>query len=186
MSRLKGDNAVLVVVDVQGKLAQLMWRKEALFDNLQRLVKGARVLELPVVWVEQNPEGLGPTIPELTALLEGVKPVSKFSFSCCGTPAFVEALGKTGRRQVVLCGIETHVCVYQSAMDMLAMGYEVHVASDCVSSRCRDDRDIGLEKMRALGASVTGVETALFEMLGEASGDKFKAILKIVRPQRVE
>jgi len=179
------ENTALVLIDVQGKLAQGMWKKEALFDNLQRLVKGARTLDIPIVWVEQNPEGLGPTIPELSVLLDGLKPVSKFSFSCCGAPDFIAALRNTGRKQVLLCGIETHVCVYQTALDLVEMGYETHVVSDCVSSRTPEDRQIGLDKMKELGVAITGAETTLFELLKEASGDRFKAILKIVRPPRV-
>ncbi|MBL7140685.1 MAG: hydrolase [Planctomycetes bacterium] len=174
------DNAVLVVVDVQGKLARLMHEAEDLFDRVARLVRGAAVLEVPVIATEQNPAGLGPTVDEIRPLLPA-EAIPKTAFSCCGEAAFVAALEAAGRRQVLLAGIETHVCVYQTARDLLARGYEVHVVADAVSSRSVRNRDIGLTKIQAAGAEVTSVETALFEMLAVAEGPRFKEILKIVK-----
>lgn len=177
---LNADQAVLVVVDVQGKLARLMHEADALLADLAKLIRGARVLGLPVLVTEQNPEGLGPTVPELADLLPEPR-IAKFAFSGCGEEAFTRALDATGRRQVLLAGIETHICVYQTAADLAARGYEVHVVADGVSSRTARNREIGLEKMRASGAAVTSVETALFELLGVARGEKFKALLGIVK-----
>jgi hypothetical protein len=177
---LTRDDAVLMVVDVQGKLARLMHEAEALFDNLPRLVRGAAVLDVPVVATEQNPAGLGPTVEEVRPHLP-TEPIPKMAFSCCGEPAVVEALEATGRRQVLLCGIETHICVYQTARDLLGRGYGVHVVADAVSSRTPRNREVGLAKMQAAGAEVTSVETALFEMLEVAEGPAFKAILKVVK-----
>ncbi|MFO8013166.1 MAG: hydrolase [Phycisphaerae bacterium] len=177
---LTRDEAVLMVVDVQGKLARLMHEADALFDNLSRLVRGATVLEVPVLATEQNPKGLGPTVEEVRPHLPS-EPIPKMAFSCCGEPAVVEALEATGRRQVLLAGIETHICVYQTARDLLARGREVHVVADAVSSRSPRNRDVGLAKMRAAGAEVTSVETALFEMLEVAEGPAFKQILTIVK-----
>ncbi len=177
---LNVDETVLVVIDVQGKLAQLMHEKESLFENLSRLIRGAGVLGLPILVTEQNPQGLGPTIAELSGLLPPRR-IPKVAFSCCGEAAFVAALEAAGRRQVLIAGIETHICVYQTAADLLALGCEVHVVADAVSSRTARNRDIGLEKMKAAGAQVTSVETALFELLKVAEGDRFKALLKIVK-----
>lgn len=174
------ENTVLVVIDVQGKLAQLMYERERLFENVAKLIKAAGVLEVPIIRTEQNPDGLGPTIPQIVELLTG-EPIAKFSFSCCGERRFVEELEKQGRNQVLLCGIETHVCVYQTAVDLCRTGYEVHVAADAVSSRTPANRDIGLARMKDAGATVTSVETALFELLKVAEGEKFKAILRIVK-----
>jgi len=174
------DNAVLVVVDVQGNLARRVHEAEALADAVARLVSGAKVLGVPVLATEQNPAGLGPTIDEVRSQLPA-EPIAKTAFSCCGEPAFMEALKAAGRRQVLLAGIETHVCVYQTARDLLADGYGVHVVADAVSSRSERNREIGLIKMQAAGAEVTSVETALFEMLAVAEGPRFKAILKIVK-----
>lgn len=175
------DNALLVIVDVQGKLAHTMYEKEALFHNLQKLIAGAQVLEIPVLWVEQNPKGLGPTIAEVAQLLPDLEPIAKLSFSCCGSDRFMRALKAAKRKQVLVAGIETHVCVYQTALDLLDLGYKVEVVADAVSSRTAQNRRIGLEKIREAGASLTSTETALFELLRVAEGLKFKEILKIVR-----
>ena len=178
---LKMKNAVLLLVDVQGKLARLMHEKERLFDNLQKLIKGIQVLGIPVLWVEQNPAGLGPTIPEVADLLPSVTPISKMSFSSCRNDRFLQALKNLDRNQVLIAGIETHICVYQTAADLVDMGYEVQVVTDAVSSRSAENKAIGLERMRDAGASWTSVETALFELLAVAEGEPFRALLKIVK-----
>lgn len=178
---LQHDQAVLVIVDVQGKLAQLMHDKESLFANLKRMAIGAQTLGIPIIWNEQNPVGLGPTIPELAEILSTQQPLVKNTFSCCGNPAFSAALKQSGRTQVLLVGIETHVCVYQTARDLVAAGMTVEVVADAVSSRTAANKAYGLERMKSLGAGVTSTEMALFELLRVAEGDKFKAILKAVK-----
>lgn len=178
---LTRDNTALIVIDVQGKLARLMHEKEALFQNLQRLIKGAQALRIPILWTEQNPEGLGPTIPEIASLLSETTPLPKISFSCCGDDSFTQKLKATGRKQFLIAGIETHVCVYQTARDLLNDSYDVEVVVDAVSSRTQANREIGLEKMRDAGAHMTSTETALYELLQVAKGDQFKEILKIVK-----
>jgi nicotinamidase-related amidase len=130
---------------------------------------------------EQYPQGLGPTVSEITRLLPEVKPITKVSFSCCQEAAFPAAMEASKRKQVLLTGIEAHVCVYQTALDLLSGGYEVQVVADCVSSRAPFNRDIGLNRICAAGGSATSVETALFELLRVAKGDKFKEISKIVK-----
>ncbi|NQT50550.1 hydrolase [bacterium] len=178
---LSPDNAVLLIVDVQGKLAELMHDRDALFDNLRRLIQGARALGLPIVVTEQNPDGLGPTRAEIADLLADVVKIPKHSFSCCGEPQFVAALAALGRTQVLLAGIETHICVYQTAVELVEAGCEVEIVADAVSSRTAANRAIGLEKARDAGATVTCVETALFEMLRTAEAPAFKAILNAVK-----
>jgi len=178
---LTPDQSVLALIDVQGKLAQLMHEREALFDNLQRLVKGVRVLELPVLWLEQYPQGLGPTIPEVAHLLTGLQPIAKTCFSAWGSGEFRDRLAAAGRRQVLLAGIESHVCVYQTAVDLLAAGYEVEVVADAVSSRTAANRRLGLDRMRLAGARVSSVEMALFELLRTAEAPAFKEIARIVK-----
>ncbi len=178
---LTRENSVLLVVDIQGKLAQIMHERDALFTNVGKMIRGAQVLGIPIIWVEQNPQGLGPTVPEIAELLAGLKPVEKFSFSCWGEKRFVDELKSLGRRQVILTGIEAHVCIYQTAMDLLGAGYEVEVVADAVSSRTRENKQIALIKMRDLGAALTSTETALFELLRVAQGPKFKEILQIVK-----
>lgn len=178
---LKKEDTVLVLVDIQGKLAHLMDEKESLFKNLQILVRGIRALALPVLWLEQNPAGLGPTIPEIADLLPDIRPISKISFSGCRNDRFRQALKALNRKQVLMAGIETHICVYQTAADLMDAGYTVQVVADAVSSRTAANREIGLQKMSAAGAAVTSVETALFELLRVAEGDSFKEIVRLVK-----
>jgi len=181
LAPLNSDSAVLVLVDVQGKLAQIMHEKDALFANLQKLVRGAQALRLPILWLEQNPERMGATIPELRGLLAGATPIPKMSFSCCGEPAFLARLEALGRGQALLAGIETHVCVYQTAADLVARGCAVEVVADGVSSRTLDNKLIGLERIRGCGAHLTSVETCLFELLRTAEHAAFREILTIVK-----
>lgn len=178
---LKIENVTLLIVDIQGNLAHLMHGKELLFKNVQKLIKGIQVLGIPILWVEQNPQGLGPTIPEIADILSNIQPISKISFSSCRNDHFVQALKTLNRKQVLIAGIETHICVYQTAVDLVDLEYEVQVAIDAVSSRTVGNKEIGLRKMRDYGVSLTSVETALFELLKVAEGDKFNEILKIVK-----
>jgi nicotinamidase-related amidase len=175
------ENTVLLLVDIQEKLSAAMIEKQALVDNAIKMVNGARVLGVPIIRTEQNPNGLGKTVPELEQLLRDEKPITKLSFSCCGEPRFMEKLHALNRGQVLIGGIESHVCVYQTVLDLLSDGYEVQVLADAVSSRTEANRTIGLERCRLAGATVTSIETALFEMLRVAEGDKFKQMLKVVK-----
>ena len=178
---LKAKKTVLIVVDVQGKLAQLMYNKQSLFENLRIIIKGIQVLGIPILWVEQNPEGLGPTIPEITELLVNIEPISKSSFSSCRNERFIKTLKAVNRNQVLIVGIEAHVCVYQTAVDLVDLGYEVEVVTDAVSSRTLENKKVALQKMRDAGASLTSTEMALFELLVVAEGEQFKEILNIVK-----
>ncbi len=178
---LSTDRAILAVVDVQGKLAQLMHEKESLFRNLQILIRAAQILRLPILWMEQNPAGLGPTIPEIATLLAGQQPMPKMSFSGCGDPEILRILKVSGRTQVLLAGIEAHVCIYLTGADLLAQGYTVEVIADAVSSRTAANKQIGLAKLGSLGAGISCTESALFELLGRAEGSQFKEVLKLLK-----
>lgn len=178
---LNRNNTALVLVDIQEKLFQVMHEKETLLKNLQKLVKGAKALNIPIVWAEQNPKGLGPTVAELRELLSELQPIEKRCFSCCGQQQFILQLKKTQCTQVLVAGIEAHVCVFQTAMDLCALGYGVQVVQDGVSSRMPENRQIGLERLKNSGVVLTSVEMALFELLKVAVGDEFKQILTIVK-----
>jgi len=178
---LKTNNTALVLIDIQGKLASLMHDKETLYANLQTLVKGVQALELPILWLEQYPKGLGPTIPELSALLQGQAPLAKTCFSAYGLDEFRQALQQTRRRQILLAGIETHICVYQTARDLLDNGFYVEVVADAVSSRTPQNNAVGLEKMLHCGAQITAVEMCLFELLQKAGGAQFKEIAALIK-----
>jgi len=178
---LTTDNAVFLLVDVQGKLAHSMHAKESLFKNLKKLVKGMRVLDVPILWAEQNPRGLGPTVPEVAELLTDVQAIPKYSFSCYKNNELRQALETLNRQNVLVAGIETHVCVYQTVRDLRAARYEVQLVADAVSSRIIENKEIGLEKCKSTGAQITSVETVLFELLEVAEGDRFKKILDVIR-----
>ena len=178
---LRKEDSLLVIVDVQGKLAQIMDGRDELFKGLENIVAGCKVLELPIIWMEQNPTGLGPTIPEIAYQLPDLEPLSKDCFSCCGSPEFMNQLNATGRKQVLLVGIEAHICVYQTAVELMDAGYEVHLVTDAVSSRTAANRELAIRKMESLGAQVTGVEMALFELQKVAEGKIFRKILKIIK-----
>lgn len=178
---LKLDNAALAIVDIQGKLATLMHEKDKLFENAVKMIKGAQVLELPILWNEQVPDKLGETIPQIKELFDKIQPMAKSTFSCCGNENFISALTQTGRKQIIVIGIETHICVYQTVIDLLNANYEVYVVADAVSSRTQINKHVGLEAMKDAGAKITTVEMSLFEILGKAGGDQFKQISRIVR-----
>lgn len=175
------EKCLLVVVDVQGKLAQLMYGRDALFKNIQILIKAAKILDIPILWSQQCPASLGPTIPEIAELLTGIQPIDKASFNCCGNEQFISKLNSLNRQQVLLCGIETHICIYQTAVDMREKGYAVFVIADAVSSRTLDNKQIAITKMQMIGINIYSTEMALFELLKTAEHPKFKQIAKLVK-----
>lgn len=178
---LNKEQTVLVLIDIQGKLAQIVDESDFVVDNIATVVQGAKLLQLPVLWLEQYPKGLGPTDERIAKHLTEQQPIEKITFSAYDTEEFVQALEQTGRKKVLLAGIETHICVYQTAAHLLANGYEVEVLADCVSSRTAGNREVGIQKMLQLGANITSVEMALFEMQQIAKGDTFKAISQLVK-----
>jgi nicotinamidase-related amidase len=178
---LTTENSALVLIDVQEKLVRAMHAKERFVDNTLKLVEGSRILGLPVLWTEQNPAGLGPTLPEIAGLLTDQNPLSKLSFSCCGNEEFMKELKKLNRPNLLVAGIETHVCVYQTAADLVDLNYDVQIVADAVASRTDENKQIGLDKCKQAGAGLTGTETVLFELLQIAKGDNFKEIIKVVK-----
>ncbi|HEY8867521.1 MAG TPA: isochorismatase family protein [Solirubrobacteraceae bacterium] len=178
MSRmLERDRTTLVVVDVQEAFRTAVGEFDAVARGAAVLVQGARALDVPVIATEQYPKGLGATVPEVGEHLDGVEPLSKTAFSACRAKGF--HLGR--RDQALVCGIEAHVCVSQTAHDLLERGVQVHVAADAVTSRTAANRRLGLRKMEDSGAILTSVETALFELLGEAGTPEFKTIQTLIK-----
>jgi nicotinamidase-related amidase len=174
---LDRDRALLVVVDVQEAFRPAVIDFEWVARNAGILVQGARALDVPVVVTEQYPKGLGRTAPEVAEHLDGLEPIEKVCFSAAAADGFDPA----GRDQALVCGIESHVCVSQTAHDLLDRGLEVHVAGDAVTSRTEENRVLGLRKMEGSGAIVTSVETALFELLGAAGSDEFKTVQGLIK-----
>jgi nicotinamidase-related amidase len=178
---LKRSAAVLVCIDIQGRLHTLMHEKQILDANLERLIRCAQLLEIPVIGTEQLPDKLGATSEPFRSLLSGASMVPKSAFSCCGEPSFAEALEAAGGRQIILCGIETHVCVYQTAVDLLERGLDVFVAADAVSSRTPENRRLALAALRDAGAAVLPTESILFALLRDAADPGFKDVLGLVK-----
>jgi len=176
---LNREEALLAVIDIQGNLYLAMDDKEFLLTNTAKLVKGVIVLDIPIILTEQVK--IGPTIPELAGLMAAVKPIIKNSFSCCGDQQFMDALIASGKKQILICGIEAHVCAYQTSMDLLARGYEVYIVADAVSSRTARNREIGIQKLLASGAVLTSTEMALFELLKTATDPKAKDLFRIIK-----
>jgi len=178
--KLDRARAALAVIDVQEGFRPAVLDFEQVAANVAVLVQGAQALGLPVLVTEQYPRSLGETVPEVAARLGDIPRMEKVCFSALDADGFAAALGDE-RDQVVLCGIESHVCVNQTAEDLLAAGREVHVAQDAVSSRTAANRDLGLHKMERAGATLTSVETALFELLRAAGTPEFKEIQRLVK-----
>ena len=178
---LKREDTVFVLVDVQGNLTNLMHDKQNLFANLQKLIKSLQILDIPILWLEQNPQGIGPTVLPIANLLQYNTPISKMTFSAYKEPKFVEALNKLDRKQILVAGIESHVCVYQTAVDLHNANFEVQIVSDAVSSRTQANKQLALLTMQKLGIQLTSTEMALFELLEIAEGPMFKEVIKIIK-----
>ena len=179
-AKLDPKNAVVVVVDVQDRLTPAMWNFAPVEKYCRALVQAARELDVPVLATEQYPKGLGSTIASIRELLPA-EPLVKMHFSCGADPGFTKALGATGRRQVILAGIETHVCVFQTARDLLQQGYEPFVCADAVTSRFEEHRRVALELMRDLGAVITSAETSIFDLLHVCGTPEFKRVAPLVK-----
>jgi len=176
-AKLDRERAALVVIDVQDAFRKAVPDFEQVALAASTLAQGAQELGLPMVVTEQYPQGLGDTVPEVREILpEELEPLEKVCFSAAEADGF--DLG--GREQALVCGIETHVCVNQSVLDLLDSGVDVHVATDAVGSRFERDKSVGLQKMERAGATLTSVETALFELVGRAGTDEFKAVQKLI------
>ncbi len=178
---LQREKTALLIIDVQEKIIGVMRKPERLVSNLLKLVQGIKIMNIPILFTEQYPKGLGPTIPELKEKLEKSDAVQKMSFSCFGAEDLFSELRKKDIEQIIVCGIESHVCVQQTVLDLLANGFQVDVAADAVSSRKKFDYEIALQRMRSHGAEITTTESILFELLKVCGTDEFRAVSKLVK-----
>lgn len=178
---LDRNETALVIVDVQERLAPVIFHREELIQNLRKLIQGAQLLQIPILLAEQLPGKLGPTVSEVKDLLAGVTPIEKDTFSCGRNAQFIAALRALDVSAVVVAGIEAHVCVYQTVVDLLALEYRVEVVADAVSSRSCFNRDLALEKVDKAGASLTSVEMILFELIGIAGGETFRSLARLIK-----
>ena len=179
---LRPERTALVVVDLQEKLLPAIASRERVLRNSVLLLRLADVLALPVVLTTQYSRGLGPTVPDVLAAAPGVAPLDKVSFGCFGSPEFLDRLkGLGGRDQLVVAGIESHICVAQTVLGALERGYTVHVASDAVGSRSEENRGVGLGRMERAGALVSSTEMAIYELLGRSDGSAFRKMLPLLK-----
>lgn len=180
--QLHPDESIVVVIDMQEPFLRTIHERERVVNNVCRLLKGAKVLRVPVVGTVQNAEAMGDVIPEVKSLLPPLlPPFGKMTFSCYANSAFASEINRSGRKQVILCGIESHICVSQTALELLSAGFQVHVCADAVSSRTAENWRVGIEKTRQAGGLITSMESALFELLHEAGTADFREILQIVK-----
>ncbi|MBU3699978.1 MAG: hydrolase [Candidatus Kapabacteria bacterium] len=179
--RLDASHSMALCIDLQERLFPHINGHDELADRCSRLIRGLRALNVPIVVTEQYVKGLGSTIAPISEALGDYEPLEKMSFSCCGVDAIEARVLGARRHTMILFGIETHVCVLQTALDLLAQGQTVVVVEDCVSSRNANDKRIAIERMRSHGAIITTMESILFELLRVAGTDTFKAISAIVK-----
>lgn len=177
------EQAVLVVVDIQERLVPAMpenvWEK--VLRNTEILIKGIREFDIPIILLEQYPEGLGSTVDEIKELLLDLEPIKKVAFNCCDVLEFVESLETIARRDVILCGMETHICILQSALGLLEMDHRVFVAADAVCSRAKHNWEFGLSLMRDAGVTIGTTEIMLFLMSRTADTERFIKISRLVK-----
>lgn len=177
---LKKENSALLVIDIQERILPAMMNTDQILENALKLIRGFKVMNLPVYYTEQYPKGLGHTAKILQDELTG-DAVQKMSFSCFGASDLFKALIQKRLTQIVVCGVESHVCVQQSAMDLTANGFQVYLAADAASSRRGIDYNTAMDRMRMNGIQVTTTESILFELLNICGTDEFKAVSKIVK-----
>ncbi len=178
---LESDKAVLVVIDVQGKLARVVAESDRAIARISMLILGMQALEVPIILTAQAPQKIGSTIPEIRSLLPDHREFPRMSFSVYQDQVLQQHLDQLGRRQVVLCGFETHICLFQSALDLLEQGWEVFMAADAVSSRSLEDKTTALQALVCSGVQLVSVESALFAMLRSADHLAFKTISALIR-----
>ena len=180
-SLANADDSVLLVIDPQEKLVKMIHNREEVVATIASLLKLASIFDIPVVLTEHYPQGLGYTVDEVKDVLPSYQPVLKRIFSCFGVPEFSQALEATGRKRLLVVGIETHICVCQTVLDALHRGYAVHVVADGVGTRKPLDHETALARMRGEGATVTTSEALIYEVTYRADGDEFKKVLDLVK-----
>ena len=179
--RIIKDNTVAVIIDIQERLFPHMFNKLQLEKNVEILLNGLEILGIPILLTEQYSKGLGSTIPSIQTNLNTIQPIEKITFSCCGENRFITELNKINKKYVLLAGIETHVCVLQTVLDLVEFGYQPVLVEDCVSSRKENDKLIAIERIRNSGAIITTYESVLLELCQIAGTDKFKQISKLIK-----
>ncbi len=179
--RITKDKSVLLVVDIQERLFPFIYENDKLVKNVPILIEGMKAIGVPVLVTEQYVKGLGTTISSVASVLGDIHRTEKMAFSCCDEPRFMEPLALLGRDHVIITGIEAHVCILQTVLDLKANGYQPVVVEDCVSSRKLSDKQTAIARMRHEGAIITSYESILFELLRYSGTDAFRAVSKLVK-----
>lgn len=179
--RISIENSSGLIIDIQEKLFPFIYENEQLIRNTNILINGLKVLQVPLVVTQQYTKGLGTTIPEIQASLGEYQHIEKIAFSCCDEPDFMKEIRKLNKKYIIISGIETHVCVLQTTIDLLENNFIPVIVQDCVSSRRLNDKQVAIERMRKEGAYITTYESILFELLRYSGSDAFRAISKLVK-----
>lgn len=175
------EDAFLVAIDMQQSFWNLVWQKDRVLKAVQLLLQCAKPLSLPVIITEQNPGKVGKTMDPVAELTTGARLIEKMTFSCCSDPTFMSAVESLKRGTAIVCGIETQVCIMETALDLVQAGYQVHVPADAVTSRGEINWTMALENMRAAGVIITTVDAVLFQLLERAGTDEFRAVMSLVK-----
>ena len=181
-TKVRPSDCVLLVIDVQDRIIDTIAEHEATVENIKALIRAVRVLNVPVIATQQ--ENLGDIVPELKDLLSNLPEFRKLSFSCCGDSVFMRKLREVRRKTVIVCGIETHICVLQTVLDLLSGGYHVLLVRDGASSHALIDRETAIERMRGAGAMIGTAEAVIYELTARAGTEQFRKILEIVKERR--
>ena len=180
--RVKSDDCVLLVIDVQDRLIDTIYQSKELVRNIKAMIQTAKVLNVPILVTEQ--EKLGVTVADLEKSLANIPKVRKLTFSGCGNPEFVKNLEKSAKKTVAVCDIEAHICVLQTVLDLLDSGYKVVIPVDAVSAYATIDKEVAMSRMREAGAETATVESLIYEWLEKAGTDEFRRVLQIVKEKR--
>ena len=181
LSPMDKENTALAIIDVQEKLMSVMARKERVINNMIKLIHLSKLYQLPVILTEQYPKWLGHTLPELHDVLPSYEPIDKLHFNCCDVDLFNRRLESYGVRNIILTGVESHICVFQTCLSLLERDYRVHVPQDAVDARTNENWKIGLDLMKQAGAYISSTETILYLILKKAGTKEFKEMLRLVR-----
>jgi len=179
--RIRAGECAGLVIDIQERLFPVMYGGEELLNKIHLLLEGLEILDIPILVTEQYPAGLGATIDSLSTRLKEHRVIEKISFSCCGESRFIGALKELGKNTLIICGIEAHVCVLQTAIDLIEKGITPVVVADCISSRTPEDKNVALERLRFEGAVITTSESILFELTRQAGTPQFKSISRLIK-----
>lgn len=178
---LTRENTGLIVIDIQGKLARIVEESDTLISNVSKLIQGTKTLDLPIIWLEQNPDRLGKTVAELAGQLTDHQPISKLTFSACKEPEFLATVEHSKVKNWLICGIEAHICVYQTALELNNLDYDVEIVVDCVSSRTIANKEVAMTKLMSKGVGITSLEMCLYELVQICTAKEFKEILKLIK-----